>query len=296
MFLLTSCIGTDFTDEIIGEDLSQAIIDESELSLTVNNSYQLNFKFQGIDGSEEKVDWVFISSDENIADVNTEGLIQTKSIGQLWIIGTVNATFSDSVLITVVGDSNEIARVIIKSLSTMVKIDSSIQFTAEVKNLKDEIISNVPLTWNSSNPQIASIDSSGKLLALTIGSTQVTAVSGNISSTAILIEVISESGRSGTFTGLNGYSVNGMTNLSGSTGNAQLQLGSNFVSQSGPGLRVYLAVNGNNVSGGLDLGALMSSSGAQIYDLPVNANPNDYSHVFIYCQPFSVPFGVAELN
>lgn len=296
LIILVSCIGTDFTDELIGEDLSEAIIEESEVSLIKGESYQLEFRFVDVKSQEVQKDWNFISKDVSIAEVNNSGQITGIGTGQTWISGVVDATFTDSVLVTVVRDSNAIAKVTINSPQNSLMIDSTLQFSAIVENLKGEVITNTKVVWNSSNPQFATIDSTGLLRGISTGSSQVTASSGGISSASIKVDVGTIAGRSGMFSGRNGYSVSGTATLIGMTGNASLELESDFSSQSGPGLHIYLSNNGNNVNGGLDLGDLISNSGAQSYSLPTGTNPADFSHVFIYCQPFSVPFGVAELN
>ncbi len=296
LLILNACIGTDLTDKIIGQDLREAVIDESELSLISGDTQSLNFRYLGVNGKEEQADWTFTSNDENVATVNQNGLVSAINPGQTRLVGTANLSYSDTVLVTVVGDSNEVSSVVISAPSTKLMIDSTLQFSVEVRNLRGDLISNVPVSWNSSQPSIGAIDPMGLLTGLSMGVTQVSATAESVTSSSISIEVSDESGRTGTFSGLNGYSVSGSATLSGDVNSAVLELGSNFASQSGPGLRVVLGKNGSNTSGGLDLGALMASSGMQTYALPVGTDPGDFSHVFIYCQPFSIPFGVAALN
>ena len=42
--------------------------------------------------------------------------------------------------------------------------------------------------------------------------------------------------------------------------------------------------------------ALNSKTGAQTYKLPENIDPMDYSQIYVWCEKFSVPLGVASLQ
>lgn len=45
-----------------------------------------------------------------------------------------------------------------------------------------------------------------------------------------------------------------------------------------------------------ELGELKGNQGNQVYDLPADADPGDYSSVSIWCKRFSVSFGAAPLD
>lgn len=59
-------------------------------------------------------------------------------------------------------------------------------FTATVKNQKDVAVSDVALTWTSDNEDVATIDNTGKLTAVAVGSTIITAKSGNKTDSCIV--------------------------------------------------------------------------------------------------------------
>ncbi len=44
------------------------------------------------------------------------------------------------------------------------------------------------------------------------------------------------------------------------------------------------------------LDALQSKTGAQSYEVPDDIDPNAYDEVYIWCEKFSVPLGVAKLQ
>jgi len=80
---------------------------------------------------------------------------------------------------------------------------------------------------------------------------------------------------------------------------------SNFTTSNGPDVHVVLARSEDQgldqeiVKGNLDsveLGSLKGNQGDQNYDLPANADLNQYQAVVIYCERFHAVFGVARLE
>ncbi len=80
---------------------------------------------------------------------------------------------------------------------------------------------------------------------------------------------------------------------------------SDFTTSNGPDVHVLLAraedkgLDQEIVKGNLDsveLGSLKGNQGDQNYDLPANADLNQYQAVVIYCERFHAVFGVARLE
>lgn len=67
----------------------------------------------------------------------------------------------------------------------------------------------------------------------------------------------------------------------------------NFSSSNGPDLKVYLT-NDEDASSFLDLGDLKSTSGTLRYDFPASQYRSELTNVMIWCQEFSVGFGIGE--
>lgn len=68
-----------------------------------------------------------------------------------------------------------------------------------------------------------------------------------------------------------------------------------FRSTNGPDVHLYLSTN-KQASDFIDLGRLKANIGNQNYQIPVNTDYNKYNYVLIWCQPFSVLFGSAQLS
>lgn len=75
-----------------------------------------------------------------------------------------------------------------------------------------------------------------------------------------------------------------------------VKLSSDFISDSGPDLDVYLSNEPNPVATGVRLDALQSLSGEQFYDVPNQVNISDYSYIVIHCTQYNHLYGSASLG
>ncbi|MEM0963245.1 MAG: DM13 domain-containing protein [Bacteroidota bacterium] len=101
----------------------------------------------------------------------------------------------------------------------------------------------------------------------------------------------------GSFSGASGHDVSGEAVW------YRLDDGSNLIrlegldSDNGPDLEVWLVrrTTGDVGQGGASLGSLKSTRGNQNYPVPDNLDPADFAGVSVWCERFSVNFGVAPL-
>ena len=75
-----------------------------------------------------------------------------------------------------------------------------------------------------------------------------------------------------------------------------IELGTDFLSDSGPDLDVYLSPDPNPVANGIKLEALTSLSGTQTYDVPVGIEITDYEYVVVHCTQYNHLYGYALLS
>lgn len=94
---------------------------------------------------------------------------------------------------------------------------------------------------------------------------------------------------SGAFSG-SAHPTSGTASIS----NNVLKLHSDFKSDSGPDLYIYLAqdLNGN---GFVNLGVLQNTSGEQTYAIPEGIDYSKNKYVLVWCKEYSVLFGSAEV-
>jgi Electron transfer DM13 len=103
--------------------------------------------------------------------------------------------------------------------------------------------------------------------------------------------------RTGSFVGVG----DGIHNAEGTAKVIPLQDDSNILRledlrvTNGPDLYVYLATD-KSASDFVSLGKLKANNGNQNYDLPTETDLTKYDTVLIWCRPFSVLFGSAELE
>ncbi len=99
--------------------------------------------------------------------------------------------------------------------------------------------------------------------------------------------------KSGNFDGLAGHSGEGLAKIIEIDGSTFLRF-EDFEVTNGPDLRVYITQDGD-IKNGIHLENLKGSKGNQNYELN-DIDIEQYNSVVIYCQPFGVYFGEAELT
>ena len=99
--------------------------------------------------------------------------------------------------------------------------------------------------------------------------------------------------REGSLMGV-GHSVTGEVKVYDDNGDLVVLLDP-FMSQNGPDLKVYLSKD-QKATEYLNLGALKSVTGKQSYAVAGTPDLNQYKFVMIWCEQFSVLFGIAELQ
>lgn len=68
-----------------------------------------------------------------------------------------------------------------------------------------------------------------------------------------------------------------------------------FYSTPGPGLYVYLSAD-KGIDDHVNLGSLKANRGDQNYQIPPGTDLDRYDHVLVWCEPFGVLFGSAEMQ
>lgn len=99
--------------------------------------------------------------------------------------------------------------------------------------------------------------------------------------------------KEGTLMGV-GHTVSGDVKVYNSAGQLVVVFDP-FSSQNGPDLKVYLSKDDKAIEY-MNLGALKSTTGKQSYDVSGMPDLDQYKYVMVWCQEFSVLFGIAELQ
>ena len=97
-------------------------------------------------------------------------------------------------------------------------------------------------------------------------------------------------GRLGTFTGASNHVTTGTAEIVGN----QVNLLDDFTFDGAPDPKVALGKDGYDPN--TLMGLLKSNTGASTYEIPAGIDPADYNEVWIWCEQFAVPLGVAKLG
>ena len=127
------------------------------------------------------VSW--LSSNSVVADVGSTGRVTARSNGTATITATSGGRTATAI-ITVAQLPNTI--VITPSSATLVAIGETVQLRATVKDEKAQTVPGANVTWQSSNPAVASVNASGQVTAQGNGTAIITATSGSRAATATI--------------------------------------------------------------------------------------------------------------
>lgn len=99
----------------------------------------------------------------------------------------------------------------------------------------------------------------------------------------------------GTFSGRSDHITTGQVTLEKTATGYQLRFSSNFELDGAPDPVVAIG-NGETYQVANKLGKLKNRTGEQVYTLPASFKPGQFSQVYVWCEQFSVPLGVADLG
>jgi uncharacterized protein YjdB len=293
IFFLTACIGED-----VKQDTIQAIeITTNKTALLIDQTAQATATLQNPFEDKFTGEVAWISANPEVATIDNNGVITAKGLGQTNITATKDGVTSNQVVLTVVNSLTAVAMVNITAPATTVSIGNTLQLVANAQNINGDNVNSTNYTWSSDNASIATVSASGLVTAVANGVANITATTDGVSSQKFEITVGNGNQLTGVFNGRGSYNVSGNVTLkSTSNNNLELTLSSNFASSAGPGLHVYLSNSGTSASGGLEIAPLRKTSGSDTYLVTGGVNLDQYKYVLIYCKPFTVIFGVAELQ
>jgi len=100
---------------------------------------------------------------------------------------------------------------------------------------------------------------------------------------------------SGTFEGRSDHITRGEVTLEKTASGYQLRFAADFYLDGAPDPVVALG-NGETFLVANKLGELKNKRGAQTYQLPASFTPEQFREVYVWCEKFSVPLGVAALS
>ena len=130
----------------------------------------------------------FTNSNEDIIDIDENGLVIAKNIGkaEIKVCLKEDNSICDTTEVIVFENTKPIEKIIINRSNEEMFVNSSLPIDVKV----EPVGTNSKITWSSSNPSVATV-TDGTIYAKNLGDTTITATSGNVSAT-ILIKVVKE--------------------------------------------------------------------------------------------------------
>ncbi len=99
----------------------------------------------------------------------------------------------------------------------------------------------------------------------------------------------------GTFSGRSDHVTTGKVTLEKTANGFQLNFASDFFLDGAPDPIVAIG-NDDKYLAANKISTLKNKTGSQVYQLPANFTPGQFSQVYVWCEKFSVPLGIAELS
>jgi hypothetical protein len=297
--LFCGCVGTDLINEPVVFVPARVVI--TPVSSAVEVGGTANFQaayYDSLGNQAAGVAFQWSSSNQNVATIDASGQVSGRQAGQTQIRARARGIASATAMLTVVANSNQVARVAITPDSGRIAIGGMQLFNATAQNLSGGAISGRTFSWRSSDATIASVNGNGLATGLKAGRVNIIASVDGVDSPPAPLTILGTS-RSGAFTKRpnTSYNVSGMATLEQQpNGNLVLKFGDNFSTSNGPGLEVFLSATNAVGANSRNLGRIQSASGAQSYNVPAGIALTTYNWVIIHCVPFNVTFGYAELK
>lgn len=145
--------------------VTAVVLNQNTLELEVNKSKKVGAVIKGVNVGNKQISWS--SGDSSIASVDKYGIITGKKVGATTIFATCDGKV-DSLVVTV--KENNYLNLNVNDMKISV---GDVYKTLYYTNLSD-------ITWSSSNTYVATVDSTGRVVAKNPGVTVISATAGEI--------------------------------------------------------------------------------------------------------------------
>lgn len=159
-------------------ELTNLILNPTEKYLEIGTTFQFVVTMSPADAT---VDLVWSSSNEDVAVVDQEGVVTAKAPGEATITVT-GGNVSTTSLVYVELENTELVSLTINPSTHTMKVGNSVTLNA----IKNPIDATDVLTWASSDENIAIVNESGVVRAVSKGEVVITVTNGTISAQSII--------------------------------------------------------------------------------------------------------------
>ena len=165
---------------IVSQPVTGISLNQSSISIIKGKTYQLSASIQPSGASNRNVTWS--SSNSNIATVSSSGKVSAKAAGTATItVTTKDGSKTAKCTVTVKNEPIKVTGVSLNRSQITLFAGKSENLTAAVKPSN---AANKGITWQSSNTNVATVDSSGRITARTEGTATITVKTNDNGKTA----------------------------------------------------------------------------------------------------------------
>ncbi|MGD1845417.1 MAG: DM13 domain-containing protein [Salibacteraceae bacterium] len=264
--------------------------------LVNGSSIQVAATYFDAQNNPATANFTWTSADPSIVSVDAAGLVTGLAVGQTTIMASFNGINSRLIWISVVNNAADFATIEPSVNSKIIQMGEPVNFSAQGFRADMGLQNNLNFTWQSTPTSVLQVSNDGTGTPVQPGYAEVVASANGIQSPPLSVIVVPPAitSRTGSFTGINNYDVSGDVTLErDSDGRLVLKFASNFQTDNGPGLYIYLS---NSTTGGQSIVKLPQISGEFDVVLPENIGIKDFNYVLVWCEPFGATFGHALLN
>jgi len=148
----------------------QIILNEEELNLKVGESYNLVPELYPSNSNKNNIKWT--TSDETIATVSEDGMIETIRLGTTVITAETENNLVDFVIVRVSNDGQDIPILELNMEDISLKVGTKKTFKID---LKPSTTQYKEIVWETNNNKVLTIDNNGEVYGLTVGKAVITA-------------------------------------------------------------------------------------------------------------------------
>ena len=164
----------------VSQPVTGISLNQSSISIIKGKTYQLSASIQPSGASNRNVTWS--SSNSNIATVSSSGKVSAKAAGTATItVTTKDGSKTAKCTVTVKNEPIKVTGVSLNRSQITLFAGKSENLTAAVKPSN---AANKGITWQSSNTNVATVDSSGRITARTEGTATITVKTNDNGKTA----------------------------------------------------------------------------------------------------------------
>ncbi|MDO4335639.1 MAG: Ig-like domain-containing protein [Bacteroidales bacterium] len=167
-----SGVSASCTINVVKTDAGTITLDKTEATLKATETVQLTATILPETTTDKTVNWS--SSNPAIATVDNNGKVTAIAVGTANITATAASRITASCKITVV--ETPAATITLNKTEASLKATETVQLTATIR---PETTTDKSVTWKSSDESIATVDASGKVTAVAVGTADITATAAS---------------------------------------------------------------------------------------------------------------------